>query len=274
MARLSFEEAATIGLRQNTLSRALLVLGIALILAAGAIVGSLIYGYLDAQNRYREIATVSGLEVPLLGDVVDPDLPLENLSFDWDALRASNPDIVAWVIVPGTHVNYPIVQGENNSYYLYHLFDSSSSGAGTVFLDFEGSADFSGKNNIVYGHNMLDGSMFSDIMMFMQQDFFNEHSVVYLATPQLNRELKPLATLRMDENAPLRQFGFADDIAFDQYLGDMLSRAVVSDYDLAAKMPGVDKLYSFVTCDTLDFSVRIILSCEEVRSVVPANAKP
>jgi sortase B len=249
----------------------LLILGLLLILIAAVIAGVLIYGYLDAQHRYREIATVSGLEVPMVGDVVDPNLDLASLVFDWDALRAANADIVAWVIIPGTRVNYPIVQGPNNDYYLTHLFDSSSSGSGTIFLDSDGKASFTDRNNIIYGHNMLDGSMFSDVTLFAAQDYFNEHTTVFLCSPRVNYELRPLATLKMSQNTGLRKFEFYSDADFRSYAYDMISYAVSAVDDLSSRKPNLKKLYSFVTCDTMDFSIRIVLTCEEVRSVEPLN---
>jgi sortase B len=255
---------------RNWISRLLFYLGILLIIAALVIAGFLFFRYYDAQNRYREISTVSGLEVPLLEAVVDPDLRLEDIHFDWDALRAANPDVVAWIIIPGTHINYPIVQGPDNEYYLHHLFDASYNNIGAVFLDHENSPELDDRNNIAYGHNVFDGSMFTDLVMFKDQDYFNQHTVVYLCTPNLNQELRPFAILQMDENAPLRRFGFGTNEEFANYLNEMLDSAVVSADGPSAAELAEGRVYSFVTCDSLDFSQRVVLICQPVRSAEPS----
>ena len=255
----------------SLLSRLLLILGVGLLAAALIIGGYIVWQYLDAQNRYNEIKEVAGLEINM-PDLVDANLQLEDLVFDWDALKEMNSDVVGWIIVPGTNVNYPIVQGDNNDYYLYHLFDSSSSGTGSIFADYEGVSTLDGQHNIVYGHNMLDGSMFSDIFMYTGQSYFDEHRTIFLCTPAANFELSAVAALDVPENAPLRQFIFDDEAAFTAFVQETLSSSVSSASDQEELVAKAKTLYSFVTCETFDFSKRVVLCAVPIRSVVPANA--
>ncbi len=257
--------------KRSLLSRLLLILGSVLMAAALVVAGYIIWQYADAQNRNNAIQSVAGLEVNL-PETVDAGLQLEDLTFDWDALKALNPDTVGWIIIPGTSVNYPIVQGSDNSYYLYHLFDSSSSGTGAIFADYEGSPTLNGQNNIIYGHNMFDGTMFSDLLMYSSQSFFDEHRKVYLCTPELNYELSALATVNVPADFPLRQFTFADQAAFSAFVQEVLASAVTMAPDAQAIAGQTESLYSFVTCETFDASRREILCAVPVRSVVPANA--
>lgn len=249
-------------------SRLLLISSGILLLAALAATTYIIGQYVEAQNRYSDIRSVSGLEL-VFPEVVDPNLQLEDLIFDWDALRALNPDVVGWIVVPGTNINYPIVQTTNNEHYLYRLFDSTSSGTGAIFADYEGSATLKGQNNIIYGHNMFDGSMFSDILMYSDQDYFDTHRAVYLCTPELNYELSALATINVAEDAPLRQFSFEDQAAFSAYLEQTLAFPTAAAPDLPARIAETESFYSLVTCETFDASRRIILCCTLVRSVIP-----
>lgn len=252
-------------------SRLLLICGVVLLAASLIIGGSIAWQYIDAQNRYHTIQSVAGLDLNL-PQAVDSDLQLEELVFDWDALRALNPDVVGWIVVPGTNVNYPIVQGKDNEYYLYHLFDSTSSGSGAVFADSEGSATLDGQNNVIYGHNMFDGSMFSDLLMFTNQSFFDEHRTVYLCTPALNYELSAIATIKVLADAPLRQFFFEDAAAFTTFMQETLAAPEAQSPDLQTSIAEAKSLYSLVTCETFDASKRIILCCIPVRSVVPRAA--
>ena len=93
---------------------------------------------------------------------------LADLTVDWDALRAINPDVVGWIYVPGTKVNYPIMHSGDDETYLTRDFYGNEGGwwmadYGAVFLSGGNRPDFTDTNNIVYGHNLLNGSMFADI---------------------------------------------------------------------------------------------------------------
>jgi len=252
------------------LSRLLLIFGIALLLTALAIAGFIIWQYVDAQNRYHHIQSVAGLTVTTQ-QLVDYDTSLQDLRFDWDALRAINPDIVGWVIIPGTSINYPIVQGRDNDHYLYYLFDESNSGTGAIFADYEGSSTLDGQNNIIYGHNMLDGTMFSDVFLYTNQDYFDRHRVVFLCTPTQNFELSAVASINISQDAPLRRFSFAGEDDFTAFVGEMLASPTAASSDLATSIAQTEKLYSFVTCESFDFSRRVVLSCVPVRSVIPSE---
>jgi sortase B len=249
------------------LTRALFILGILLLVSAFVIGGFILYGYLDAQMRYREIETIAGLKIPKDNEVVDTGLKLEDIHIDWAALNERNPDIVGWIIVPGTRIDYPVVMGADNEEYLYRLFDSSSSGTGTIFADYQGSPGLDGANNVIYGHNMLDGSMFADLLRFTSQSFLMGNQVAFLATPERNYELRPVATLRVQATYGLRVFDFAGESAFATYRDSLLAYAVCKVLDIESVRPGMTTMYTLVTCDNSDSSVRILLSLVPVRSL-------
>ncbi|MDR1088914.1 MAG: class B sortase [Coriobacteriales bacterium] len=251
----------------------LLIFG-SILLAVAVLIGAyIVWQYLDAQNRYNTLQSVAGLELTQSESVVDPNLQVDDLSFDWDALRALNPDVVGWIIVPGTNINYPIVQGSDNSYYLYHLFDSTSSGTGAIFADYEGSATLTGQHNIIYGHNMFDGSMFSDMLMYTKQSYFDEHRRIYVCTPEANYELSAVAAINVDADAPLREFSFADQESFTTFVRETLASAVTTASDLEDRIAEASSLYSFVTCETFDASRRIILCAVPTRTVDLADVE-
>ena len=102
---------------------------------------------------------------------------------DFARLSEINPDIVGWIYIEGTNINYPVVQGSDNDYYLKHLFDGSDNSAGCIFLDYRCSPDFSDRHSIIYGHHMKDKSMFSGLMSYKEQTFYDGHSVALLVTP-------------------------------------------------------------------------------------------
>ena len=97
---------------------------------------------------------------------------------DFKALKKINPDIVAWIRIPDTSIDYPVVQGNDDSYYLTHTFKKTEHVAGAIFLDSDNYADFSDDKNIIYGHNMKDGSMFGDLKKYKDPKFAGEHPYI------------------------------------------------------------------------------------------------
>lgn len=90
-------------------------------------------------------------------------------------LKEKNPDIVGWLTVDGTKIDYPLVQGEDNAYYTTHTAELESSKSGAIFLDRRANGDFTGFNSVLYGHNMKNGSMFADLVKFKDAAYFNSH---------------------------------------------------------------------------------------------------
>lgn len=102
---------------------------------------------------------------------------------DFDELGKINPDVVGWIYIEGTDINYPVVQGTDNEYYLKHLFGGSYNSAGCIFLDYRCAADFSDRHSILYGHHMNNKTMFGGLVEYKKQAFYDEHSVALLVTP-------------------------------------------------------------------------------------------
>ena len=90
---------------------------------------------------------------------------------DFESLRESGPDIIGWLNLPDTVINYPVTQTDDNEYYLHHLYDGTYNKVGCLFADYENKADFSDRNTIIYGHNMRDGSMFAVLNEYDEQSY-------------------------------------------------------------------------------------------------------
>ncbi|HHW94957.1 MAG TPA: class B sortase [Mogibacterium sp.] len=94
----------------------------------------------------------------------------------YEKLRKMNQDVIGWIDVYGTKIDYPVVQTTDNSRYLDEAVTGEYSGAGSIFLDYRNNKDFSDFNSIIYGHHMEESMMFGDVSKFSKKDFFDEHA--------------------------------------------------------------------------------------------------
>ena len=103
---------------------------------------------------------------------------------DFEALKAVNEDVVGWIYCEGTVINYPVVQGEDNDLYLHHSYDKAYSVSGSIFVDSGNRKGFVDSNTIIYGHHMKNGSMFASLSKWSDQQYYEEHPVMWLLTPE------------------------------------------------------------------------------------------
>lgn len=164
---------------------------------------------------------------------------------DFDALLEINPDVVAWIYIEGTNINYPVVQGEDNSYYLKHLLDGTYNGAGTIFLDYRNEDDLSDRNSVFYGHHMNNGTMFNQITQYKDQSFYDEHPACLIMTPAGNYKLEFFAGYVIDMNSQAWKMEFASDEEYAQWLGDAISRSA---FTSTVEPTAQDRVVTFSTC--------------------------
>lgn len=156
-----------------------------ILLAAGVWIYQIISEYQTAEREYEQLQEYVKVEKNtrdpentkpnVAEDDKEGEKQEETVTVDFAPLQAINPDIVAWLRIPGV-LEYPVVRGEDNSYYLNHTVQKTYNIAGSIFLDYRNERDFSDSKNIIYGHNMKDGSMFHVLRNYQDIDFFQEHT--------------------------------------------------------------------------------------------------
>lgn len=125
------------------------------------------------------------------------------ISVDFDALWQENEDVVAWLYCPDTPIHYPVVQSEDNSYYLRRLLNGEYNANGTLFLDYRNASDFSDFNSVIYGHHMKNEAMFGTLVKYKEQEYYDEHPVLYLLTPEQNYKVELIAGFVTSSSAEL-----------------------------------------------------------------------
>lgn len=117
-------------------------------------------------------------------DTVPPDPTAEALAgLDIGALQAENGDVLGWIEIPGTELSYPLLQAEDNEYYLTHNWKKEPNSAGSIFLECTNAPDLSGYHTIVYGHRMTTDAMFGTLKYYSGPAYREEHPSVYIAMP-------------------------------------------------------------------------------------------
>lgn len=136
--------------------------------------------YRDAWLEYEELAAIAR-PVPQ-GASGGQSQAAPDTGIDFAALSEINSEIVGWITLPGTVLDYPVMQAEDNDKYLKTTFLGESNPSGSIFLDYNTPADYSQPNSIIYGHNMSDGSMFSILNEYKSQEFYDKNPVILLYT--------------------------------------------------------------------------------------------
>lgn len=108
------------------------------------------------------------------------------LTIDWAYLQEQNSEIAGWIYCPDTVINYPVMQTTDNDYYLHHSFAGEATKAGTPFADYDAVLGDLECNYIIYGHYLRDGSMFQSLSRYKKQEYYDEHPILYLLTPDVN----------------------------------------------------------------------------------------
>ena len=181
---------------------------------------------------------------------VDNTAPHYWPEIDFDSLKAINSDFCAWILCPGTNINYPVVRGTDNEYYLDHLFNKGSNKAGAIFMDFRNDADFSDKNTIIYGHHMKNRSMFWTLTNYKNQSFYNNNPTIRLVTENGNYEIQLFSAYVASTSDNAWRTVFKGEEDFMSWIQEAQDR---SDFKSNAEVTYEDRIVTLSTC-TYEFS--------------------
>lgn len=230
---------------KNSIWSFLFVLFLMLFFYSGYKVYQICASYSQANQTYHE--TASQYVKPAAASN-NPDIQVSKesapIQIDFEALSQDAPDIVGWIYCPDTIINYPVVYGKDNDFYLRHLSNKVYNRAGSIFTDSLCSKDFSDFNSILYGHNMNDGSMFATLANYWDSVYRQAHSTMYLLTPEQDYRIDILAGMITSSNSSFYQIP-KDQDGFQNFLNQFLSEAdFAGDIDLSS----VEKVISLSTC--------------------------
>jgi len=193
-------------------------------------------------------------------------LPQVSFSVDFEALRAVNPHIVGWIRDSSGTIDYPVVRGENNTYYLDHLFDGTRNRNGTIFADVRNSPGFIDRNTFLYGHNMQNGAMFAGLLSYTEQSYYEANPTMELVTPESAYLLEVFSGYLTDGSSDTYQLRFVDDAAYTTYLEEIRQQ---SDFSCGVSVTAEDRMVTLSTCAYDYTDARYVVHCKLVPAEFP-----
>lgn len=182
----------------------------------------------EAENAYEDIRRIAFPDADRKG-VQTEDSGMTAVESrkapDFAALKARNPDICGWVYVPGTDLDYPVVQGSDNEYYLNHTADRKQSVVGSVFMESRNQPGFTDDVTVLYGHHIKGGRMFSSLSGYKKQSFYESHPRLYLYTPEGNYRVELFAGRILDGEKDTFPLVFPDGETREEWIGEMMEAA-------------------------------------------------
>ncbi len=160
----------------------------------------------DQASQIALNSDAAGIQAAELPEEVHPIMNL-----DLALLQKVNEDVMGWIYIPDTDISYPLLRSEDNKEYLKLTWDLQNSVAGSIFLEHENSAELSDFNTIIYGHNMKNGSMFSQLHDYQDQAFADSHPYVYIVTEDKVIQYEIFSAYTADVNENTYRLEFEDD---------------------------------------------------------------
>lgn len=150
---------------------------------------------------------------------------LAELPIAFEGLWEINPEIYAWIRIPDTKIDYPILQheGEDQGYYLTRDIYGENSQAGSIYTEHYNRKDFTDPNTLLYGHNMKNGSMFHNVRYFAEREYFDEHEDLYIYVPGKILKYQIITCYEYDDRHILGSFDFSDEEVFAKYLEEIMN---------------------------------------------------
>jgi sortase B len=209
--------------------------------------GILFHNHLQKTKQNAEIKELATEVVTVeKSDEEDTDI----IHVDFNSLKKVNEDICAWISVPGTNINYPVLQSKENQdtdYYLNTNLDGSQGYPGSIYIQLRNSRDFTDSVTVMYGHNMKNKSMFATLHNYTDGEFFQENPYIYVYTPDENIVYKVFAAVVYDDKLILDYYDdFRDLDDLEIFIDDVESSK--GNFDREVEISKKDKILGLSTC--------------------------
>ena len=164
---------------------------------------------------------------------------------DLGPLREVNGDVLGWIEIPDTRISYPLLQSDDNSYYLSRSWQKWDNPAGSIFLEYQNAPDFSDFNTLIYGHRMNSGDMFGTLYLFSEQEYMEAHPRIYIVDDSGCRVYDIFASYEVTVDSRIYAMNFSNDVYKQAYIDHCLELShVESDVEPSPE----DSIITLSTC--------------------------
>lgn len=205
-----------------------------------------IYKYLSEENANKklnnELMEKAIIETPNNNnDNTQENEDILPISVDFSVLKQENEDIVGWLYLEDSPINYPVVQSYDNDYYLRRLVNGEYNIAGSLFMDYRNDSNLEDNNTIIYGHNMKNNTMFGSLQEYKNQNYYDNHKVMYYFTPEKNYIIELFTGYTISVESDIYDLSIIDS----SKLEELISK---SDFESNTKVTEEDKIITLSTC--------------------------
>jgi sortase B len=199
-------------------------------------------------------------EVDVTIEEVEPEKIPVVIPVDFQALQTQNPDIYAWINVPGTIIDYPILQSESdNEYYLNHTVDGVQGFPGSIYTENYNTKSFTDRNTVIYGHKLKNGTMFSQLHKYRDSAFFEENPYIYIYTLDHIYTYKVFAAYITDDKHILLSYDFSNPAVYKRYIDEIfLKKSMNMNMNKSLDIGQESKIITLSTC-TVDSKQRMLV---------------
>lgn len=179
-------------------------------------------------RKSKSIIDEINLSITPDGIVNIDNTKVEKQKIDFEKLKNINADIVGWIKVNGTKVEYPIVQSKDNNYYLTHSLDKTYNSAGWIFIDYKNNLDTTDKNIVIYGHNRRDGTMFGSLKNILEEEWYNnkENRYIVFETAKGTEIYEVFSVYQIEVEDYYIKTNFSNNEEFEEFINTVKSRSI------------------------------------------------
>ena len=256
--------------QKNIIWKILLIIFSIVLIICLIIIGIQKYQQKKQQEYYETLLENAGSQPQATEEVPEPEteeapdilkslgIEIPEKDIDFAALQEENSDVYAWIYVPGTNVDYPVLQHpEDDTYYLEHNMDGSKGLPGCIYSESVNTKDFTEPNTVLYGHNMKNGSMFGSLKQYKNDGFYEKNAYFTVFTEDAAYRYQIFTYSDVPEDSDVYTTGYLPDETFDGFLTELLKSSYK---DTGVAVGKDDKVLTLSTCsgDGLRFVVHAV----------------
>lgn len=263
-------------LRAQYIRRTVLIVVLALI-AVSCIGYFAIFYFNDdrGEKRYRELAELKGSEAldngqtEYVATITDDGIVVPDVLPEYKTLYNSNKNLIGWIKIDDTIIDYPVMQCGDNEFYLTHNFDSEEDVAGTLFLDCNCDVLRGSDNYIIYGHHLQSGRMFSSIGEYESESYYESHKYIQFDTIYERQLYQVMYAFRSrvynEDEVTFKYYQFIDANSEEEFNSYMAEMEAESFYDTGVRAFYGDQLLTLSTCDYQEENGRFVVVAKRIQ---------